>query len=164
MRRLTSTLICAFGLLAPCAGALALPPPPYAVEADEGAQQGFDRYGGGSRASTPDAAPALRGRTLSWSAKTEIVAPSQAPAVYAEVAPPATAEPRLPSPPTQRVPAAGGQGPRFYSVHRDYGIEPDPIPLAPQFFGPTADLTEAAPAPLRRTPLRPSTADQGSGQ
>jgi hypothetical protein len=32
-------------------------------------------------------------------------------------------------------------GPHFYSVHRDYGIQPDAIPIPPQFFGPTADLS-----------------------
>jgi hypothetical protein len=32
-------------------------------------------------------------------------------------------------------------GPRFYSLHRDYGIQPDAIPIPPQFFGPTADLS-----------------------
>lgn len=40
-----------------------------------------------------------------------------------------------------RTAAATGQGPRLYSLHRDYGMQPDPIPLAPQFFGPTADLS-----------------------
>ena len=41
-------------------------------------------------------------------------------------------------------------GPRFYSLHKDYGIQPDPIPLPPQFFGPTADLSAPAAAPLSR--------------
>jgi len=49
---------------------------------------------------------------------------------------------------------AGATGPRHYSVHRDYGIEPDPIPLPPQFFGATADLTQPATQdPIRKTTL-----------
>jgi hypothetical protein len=41
-------------------------------------------------------------------------------------------------------------GPRFYSLHRDYGIQPDPIPLPPQFFGPTADLSNTPTDPLAK--------------
>jgi len=33
-------------------------------------------------------------------------------------------------------------GPRFYSVHRDFGIAPDAAPIPPQFFTATADLSE----------------------
>ena len=47
----------------------------------------------------------------------------------------------MPGPPTRTSGSAQGDGPRLYSLHRDYGMAPDPIPLAPQFFGPTADLT-----------------------
>lgn len=40
---------------------------------------------------------------------------------------------------------------RRYSVHREYGMTPDPIPLPPQFFGQTADLTQPeTPEPQRR--------------
>ena len=49
--------------------------------------------------------------------------------------------PVMPGPPVRTAQATSGDGPRLYSLHRDYGMEPDPIPLAPQFFGPTADLT-----------------------
>ena len=44
-----------------------------------------------------------------------------------------------------------GDGGRRYSVHREYGMEPDPVPVPPQFFGATADLStpETAPAALR---------------
>ncbi len=44
---------------------------------------------------------------------------------------------------TQAPPYQGGA--RFYSLHRDYGMEPNAIPIPPQFFGPTADLS-APPA------------------
>jgi hypothetical protein len=45
----------------------------------------------------------------------------------------------------QNQPQGQPGGPRFYSLHRDYGIQPDAIPIPPQFFGPTADLS-APPA------------------
>ena len=56
--------------------------------------------------------------------------------------------------------AANSQsGPRFYSLHREYGIQPDPIPLPPQFFGPTADLsaTNAEPLAKRTTTINGQT-------
>ena len=47
--------------------------------------------------------------------------------------------------------AAGtiGEPPRFYSVHRQYGLQPDPITLTPQFVAqtPAADLAEPPPLP-----------------
>jgi len=79
---------------------------------------------------------------------------------------PAAGQPTLPSSIYDPVPPAaqpqqareaqantqGESGPRHYSVHRDYGIEPDPIPLPPQFFGATADLSQPATSdPIRRT-------------
>jgi len=54
------------------------------------------------------------------------------------------------APPPQPV---GPNSARFYSVHRDYGLTPDAIPVAPEVFGPTADLTQPetpdAPAPRK---------------
>jgi len=38
--------------------------------------------------------------------------------------------------------AAGGETARFYSVHRQYGLTPDPDPIPPQFFSQTADLSD----------------------
>jgi hypothetical protein len=35
----------------------------------------------------------------------------------------------------------------FYSVHRPFGLQPDPAPIPPQFFGATADLSEPPPQP-----------------
>jgi hypothetical protein len=64
---------------------------------------------------------------------------AQAPQALAAAAPP-------PQP-------AGPNSARFYSVHRDYGLTPDAIPVAPEVFGPTADLTQPetpdAPAPRK---------------
>lgn len=42
---------------------------------------------------------------------------------------------------------ATGQAPRFYSVHREFGLKPDPIPLPPQFFASSAGADLAAPPP-----------------
>ena len=39
-------------------------------------------------------------------------------------------------------------GPHFYSVHREFGMSPDPIPLSPQFFaGASAGMAEPDPPP-----------------
>jgi len=54
------------------------------------------------------------------------------------------AAPRPPQADQDLADAKAETGPRHYSVHRDYGIEPDPIPLPPQFFGATADLSQPA--------------------
>ncbi len=52
------------------------------------------------------------------------------------------------APPVQVAKAAQAQtgqiGARHYSVNREFGQQPDPIPLPPQFFGATADLTQPA--------------------
>lgn len=57
------------------------------------------------------------------------------------------------APPVQLTQAMQGQAPqaqsgqsgaRHYSVNREFGQQPDPIPLPPQFFGNTADLTQPA--------------------
>ena len=47
---------------------------------------------------------------------------------------PASASPTLPGPPV-----SGGS--RLYSVHREFGMTPDPAPIPPQFFANTADLS-----------------------
>jgi hypothetical protein len=68
---------------------------------------------------------------------------------------PAKAQAASPPPQSYRQaqanrPANPEGGPRFYSLHREYGIQPDPIPLPPQFFGPTADLSAAVGGPLAK--------------
>jgi hypothetical protein len=64
------------------------------------------------------------------------------------------APPQAASAPYQQAQAAPPPnpqgGPRFYSLHRDYGIQPDAIPLPPQFFGATADLSAPSTDPLAR--------------
>lgn len=46
------------------------------------------------------------------------------------------------------------EGARRYSVHRQYGLEPDPVAVPPQFFAPGADMSapETAPAMARMGP------------
>jgi len=53
------------------------------------------------------------------------------------------------SAPAQAAPvqAAANQAPRFYSVHREFGLKPDPIPLPQQFFADSAAADLAAPPP-----------------
>jgi hypothetical protein len=63
---------------------------------------------------------------------------------YARTAAAATAGPAADS-------AHSSQPPRFYSVHREFGLTPDPIPLPQQFFADSAATDMAAPPP----PLAP---------
>jgi hypothetical protein len=55
-------------------------------------------------------------------------------------------------------PARPGLPAHFYSVQREFGLTPDPIPLPQQFFEGSADLS-AAPPPL---PPRPLTGSQAA--
>jgi hypothetical protein len=53
--------------------------------------------------------------------------------------------------PPAPVPTAANDGEtaRFYSLHRQYGLTPDPDPIPPQFFTQTADLSEPpGPSPV----------------
>jgi hypothetical protein len=54
------------------------------------------------------------------------------------------------TPPPPTASAAGvGETARFYSVHRQYGLTPDPDPIPPQFFSQTADLSDPpGPSPV----------------
>ncbi len=67
----------------------------------------------------------------------------------ASMAPPmrtATADRRYGYDPMQQ------HGVRFYSVHRAFGMKPDPAPIPPQFFTATADLADPpGPLPTDRT-------------
>jgi hypothetical protein len=46
-----------------------------------------------------------------------------------------------------------GQAPHFYSVHREFGLNPDPIPLPQQFFAGGSPDMAAAPPPLPPHPV-----------
>lgn len=119
----------AAALLAALAAALASAPAfaqSYAPPAE------LDRYGG-EVSSTPPA------RFLDWAGKTPppslIVEPRQA-GLSVPGAPQGSG-----SPPDPRA-AAAPSSVRYYTMHRDYHLQPDPIPVPPQFFGPTADLSQ----------------------
>jgi hypothetical protein len=82
-------------------------------------------------------------------------APAQPPYGYAQAAY-APAAPSAAATPAQTV---GDSAPssRRYSVHRDYGMAPDPAPIPPQFFAVTADLSapetpEVEPRPMVANP------------
>jgi hypothetical protein len=70
-----------------------------------------------------------------------LVAQALPTSIYAPAPPPAEAVGAQEPPP--------GQPPRLYSLHREYGLTPDPAPalLPTQFFTPTADLAEPPPPP-----------------
>ncbi|MGC1302753.1 MAG: hypothetical protein WA840_10300, partial [Caulobacteraceae bacterium] len=51
------------------------------------------------------------------------------------------------APPASARAAAGDQKVRFYSLHRQYGLQPDPAPIPPQFFSASADLAQP-PGPI----------------
>jgi len=80
-------------------------------------------------------------------------APAAAPRPQAQAQPQpvqaAAAQPVAAPAPQPAAIAANGLAPHFYSVQRQFGVQPDPIPLPAQFFGdsPATDLA-AAPPPL----------------
>lgn len=90
-----------------------------------------------SLAGQPQPAPA----SIYAPPRPRLVAPVQsAPLQTAQVAP---------RPPAN--PAQGDERVHFYSLHRQYGLQPDPAPIPPQFFSNTADLSEPpGPIPAQR--------------
>jgi hypothetical protein len=75
-------------------------------------------------------------------ASTQQAPPMQAAALAPDPAHPGWAPPRHP------WSQAADSSVRFYSLHRQYGVTPDPAPIPPQFFAATADLSEpAGPSP-----------------
>jgi len=57
------------------------------------------------------------------------------------------------APPANPQAPNGALGPHFYSVARQYGVQPDPVQLSPQFLAstPQADLAEPPPLPPPHT-------------
>lgn len=92
------------------------------------------------------------------------VAPPLPTSIYAP--PPPAAASIAPIPPTPPAPPAAPKvkalamasrmdpdapaSPRLYSVHRQYGETPDPIPLTPQFFESSSQDLAAPPPPVAR--------------
>jgi hypothetical protein len=107
-----------------------------------------DRYGPAppTLAARNDAPPLA---LLNWPGKAVAAAPVSHEPGPAPVTPAAASHPVLPTSlyaPAQ--PVATGPAPRRYSVHRDFGLNPDPAPLPPQFFADAApDLAEPPPPP-----------------
>jgi hypothetical protein len=124
------------------------------VSPNQGA--GPNAYGGWrpvypAQAQAQPQAPILAGRpqVQSQPAPTSIYAPAPPRPAAVQSAPLQTAQTAPP-----RAPANPGQGDdhvRFYSLHRQYGLQPDPAPIPPQFFSNTADLSEPpGPIPAQR--------------
>jgi hypothetical protein len=99
---------------------------------------------------------------LSWPGKPQAsTTPAPAQPAQSSVATPAPASPpvraalptSLYSPSPQAQAAAAGQPPRRYSVDREFGVQPDPIPLPEPFFAnsPQVDLAEPPPPPPAKT-------------
>ena len=61
--------------------------------------------------------------------------------------------PPAPAPPASPQGASEGLPPHFYSVARQYGVQPDPVQLSPQFLAspPQADMAEPPPIPPPHT-------------
>ena len=108
-----------------------------------------DRYGPPpSEATTPGTQPAQG--WLSWPGKT---APAEA-FRPSPISHPIAADTGLYATRPASIASVGGQPARFYSVHREFGVTPDPIPLAPRFFADAANADLAAPpAPLPPHPV-----------
>jgi len=65
----------------------------------------------------------------------------------ASVATPAPSPPQTPAPVAAQS-TGNGQPPHFYSVARQYGVQPDPVQLSSQFLASTPDADLAEPPPL----------------
>ncbi|MHB8286291.1 MAG: hypothetical protein ACYDD1_16680 [Caulobacteraceae bacterium] len=99
-------------------------------------------------APAPRAAPSIYDDALARpdTARAQTAAASSTPAA------PIAADPDHPgwAPPRRPWSQTGDTGVRFYSLHRQYGVKPDPAPIPPQFFAATADLGDPA-GPMTRT-------------
>ena len=103
------------------------------------------------------AAPTATRATSTWGNDRYAALPARAPTSLYDAPPPRwRAADSAPPPPPEPAPAeqgtqAGRDGlpPHFYSVARQYGVQPDPVQLSPQFLAstPQADLAEPPPAP-----------------
>ncbi len=137
-------------VLAPAAGAPASLAPTSSLEARRTSSDATtlgpprhpwtERWGDGAAAAAPGG-DADRG-----------VGPSLQPAPPAAPQPgPVAYAPGAAAAPVRTAQASGGTA-RYYSLHKPYGHEPDPAPIPPQFFGPTADLsTPETSEPARAT-------------
>jgi hypothetical protein len=97
---------------------------------------------------TQGPAPTLAGQPQA--VPTSIYAPAPPrPVTAVQSTPLKTAQATPPRPPAN--PAQGDERVHFYSLHRQYGLQPDPAPIPPQFFANTADMSEPpGPIPAQR--------------
>ena len=107
-----------------------------------------DRYGPAQPATAAQDQPQPL-TLLNWPGKAAAAPSLRSPPPPAPVALAAPVHPPLPaSLYAPAPPAAPGPAPHRYSVHRDFGLSPDPAPLPPQFFADSAtDLAEPPPPP-----------------
>jgi hypothetical protein len=106
-----------------------------------------------ARAAAP-AAPVKAAAQVKAAPQAKASAKSEKTTAQAAAAPaPAAARPAAPAA-FQTVSAANTGSPtRFYSVHRQFGVQPDHITMPKQFFlDGSPDLSEPPPPPLRRIP------------
>jgi len=116
----------------------------------------YQRYGATEAASTAPS-PVAPPSGASQPATPQAGAPQSiydAPAGQAGAAAPpipaSSAAAAAPPPPAPVATAANeGETAHFYSLHRQYGLTPDPDPIPPQFFTQTADLSDPpGPSPV----------------
>jgi hypothetical protein len=101
----------------------------------------YQRYG--AAASAPSAPPAPAPQSI------YDPPPGQSGAAMAGSRPVSSAAATRPPAPTTAAASNDGETARFYSLHRQYGLTPDPDPIPPQFFTRTADLSDpAGPSPV----------------
>jgi hypothetical protein len=126
-------------------------PPAYRTQASYRSAPASQAANGGWRPVYPaqaSATPTLAGQPQA--APTSIYAPAPPrPVTPVQSTPLKTAQATPPRPPAN--PAQGDERVHFYSLHRQYGLQPDPAPIPPQFFSNTADLSEPpGPIPAQR--------------
>ncbi len=114
--------------------------------ANPGANTGWRPVYAAQAPMAAQAAPALAGQPQPTSIYAP--APPRPAAVQNRTNPVQTAQ-AAPRPPVN--PAQGEERVHFYSLHRQYGLQPDPAPIPPQFFNNTADMSEPpGPIPAQR--------------
>jgi hypothetical protein len=103
----------------------------------------YQRYGAAETSSAPAPAPAAPSPPQAGAPQSIYDPPAgQGGAATGSSSPAATPTPT----PTA---ANGAETARFYSLHRQYGLTPDPDPIPPQFFTRTADLSDPpGPSPV----------------
>jgi hypothetical protein len=111
-----------------------------------------------AKADAPAAPASAPQRLASAALPTSLHGPHPSPAgamVPVSAPTPVRSAPVSPAAATPPAPDPGptSNGPRFYSVHRQFGLRPDPIPLPKQFFADNTPDLAAPPPPLPPRPV-----------